>query len=166
MEIDEIVYAIDASTIDLALLVPHFVKLTSKKLNIPESSVSKSQLQNLKSYHWPGNIRELQNVLERAMIVSRGQSLRFDFPESGSRSKVIENSSIPASISSVNTNEILNESDLVELNRANIIRALKTCGGKVYGKDGAAALLELKPNTLASRMKKLGIVLREWTGLI
>jgi transcriptional regulator with GAF, ATPase, and Fis domain len=151
---------------DLALLVPHFVKLTSKKLNLPESSVSKSQLQNLKSYHWPGNIRELQNVLERAMIVSRGQSLRFDFPENGSRSKVIGNSSIPASISSVNTNEILNESDLVELNRANIIRALKTCGGKVYGKDGAAALLELKPNTLASRMKKLGIVLREKTGLI
>lgn len=150
---------------DVPLLTAHFIKLLAKKLGIAESSVSKTQIQKLQAYSWPGNIRELQNVIERAMITSRGQSLRFDFPEGGSKSAAGGGDS-PATLSFVDTQEILNETDLTDLNRANIIRALKACDGKVYGKDGAAALLELKPNTLASRMKKLGIELRVKTGLI
>ena len=62
--------------------------------------------------------------------------------------------------------DILKESDLVEVNRQNIIRALRACEGRVYGSDGAAALLELKPSTLASRMKKMGIALRVKTDLL
>ncbi len=147
---------------DVPLLVAHFIKLISKKLNLSESRVSNSQIQKLKTYHWPGNIRELQNVIERAMITSRGQPLRFDFPEN--------RGNIPASQRSpdspIETPSILSEPELVAFNKANIIRALEACDGKVYGKDGAAALLELKPNTLASRMKKLGIVLRVKTDLI
>lgn len=146
---------------DVPLLTVHFIKLIARKLGIAESSVSKAQMQKLQSYTWPGNIRELQNVVERAMITSRGQSLRFDFPD-----KRTDVTLMDVSCSSSENGDILNEGELVELQRMNIIRALKACRGKVYGQDGAADLLGLNPNTLASRMRKMGIVLRVKTDLI
>ncbi len=146
-------------TDDIPLLVGHFIKLISKKMGLPEARVSNTQIQKLMTYNWPGNIRELQNVIERAMITSRG-SLSFDFPD-GKNSP-----STTIATPEAGSETILTESELTELNRANIIRALKACDGKIYGKEGAASLLELKPNTLASRMKKLNIILREKTGII
>lgn len=153
------VTALRNRTEDIPLLVGHFIKQVSKKMNLPEARVSKAQIQKLQSYNWPGNVRELQNVIERAMITCRG-SLCFDFPEGSTN--------MPSNITApeAGAETILTEPELTELMRSNIIRALKACDGKIYGKEGAANLLELKPNTLASRMKKLNITLRVKTDLI
>ncbi len=144
---------------DMPLLVAHFTDLLAKRLNMAEPKVSKGQLQKLSGYSWPGNIRELQNLVERAMITCGGAALRFDFPK-GSNEKA------RPQVVADGVGDILKESDLVEVNRQNIIRALRACEGRVYGSDGAAALLELKPSTLASRMKKMGIALRVKTDLL
>ncbi|MDQ8184577.1 sigma 54-interacting transcriptional regulator [Pelagicoccus sp. SDUM812002] len=138
---------------DIPALVAHFVKHLSKRHGMKSPSVPKAQLQALAYYSWPGNVRELQNQVERALITSVGKSLRFEVSGMG-------NAGAGNSAGVDSDAEILNESQMVELQRRNILKALKQVNGRVYGDDGAAAMLGLKPSTLASRMKKLGIELR------
>ena len=107
-------------------------------------------------YDWPGNIRELQHVLERALITSPKGKLRFEL-NSGETAKAITTTS-----TSIANEEILSASQLRSFEAANIRRALKACEGKVYGEKGAAALLGMKPTTLASRIKSLGNAIRDW----
>ncbi|MFT5430523.1 MAG: DNA-binding NtrC family response regulator, partial [Myxococcota bacterium] len=93
---------------------------------------------------WPGNVRELVNALERATILSSSRVLEanaFDAAAEG-RTAVVESEAI---------------APLVDVERAHIERALTSTGGKLFGRGGAAELLGLKPTTLQSRMKKLGI---------
>ena len=140
---------------DIPSLVNHFVSCVGRRLNIGERSVSDAQIRNLLEYSWPGNIRELQNVVERAMIVARGSHLRFDMPDGAPT-----NGAIAEKTYASDSDPILRESELKDIDRRNIVRALKECDGKIYGRDGAAELLDLKPTTLASRMKKYGIATR------
>jgi DNA-binding NtrC family response regulator len=103
-------------------------------------------------YAWPGNIRELQNVIERAVILSSGPSLKVPVAE-------LHSHAIPVGTdaSSKSTKRRPVRSILAEVDRDQIIRALKEADGRVGGPDGAAARLGLKRTTFITRMKKLGI---------
>jgi formate hydrogenlyase transcriptional activator len=103
-------------------------------------SIPTAALRKLSSWHWPGNIRELENFIERSVILTHGSELQV--PVSG-----LSNNG--KSIPMVGTREA-NERD-------EIVRILKTTNGRVAGPNGAAARMSLKRTTLIARMKKLGI---------
>jgi len=140
---------------DIPLLAQHFITQFSHKLNRPEPRLSKINVKQLQQYHWRGNIRELQNVIERAMIVSKNNRLQFDLIPDDSISNI--SSPVFRDIDSDNTNLPYNETERLERDRLNIKAALEITKGKVSGGEGAATLLGIKPTTLASRMKTLGI---------
>lgn len=137
---------------DIPLLISHFLKKTCLRFNKPELRISVAQMQQLQNYHWPGNIRELENLIERQVILSRGEKLMLeDLPVlNGSRPVHVASRNLPPT-------EAITESDCEALRYQAIINALQRARGKLYGSDGAAHLLGIKPTTLASRMKKLGI---------
>ncbi|MBU2512909.1 sigma 54-interacting transcriptional regulator [bacterium] len=126
---------------DIPLLVSHFLKSYTEKLGKPLPNLTHHDMKRLVAYHWPGNVRELENVIERGGILSTRNQFRLPLlGQSGS-------------ILSENT-EILTMEDAM---RQHILSALRKSGGKVRGKGGAAEILDMKFNTLFSRMKKLGI---------
>jgi PAS domain S-box-containing protein len=134
---------------DIPQLAAHFLKQTSQRLNMPGRRLRNSDIERLQHYSWPGNIRELQNVIERALITSHGADLNMDLPDEPKRSQsVIPQHSPPA---------IMTDAQLRELERSNMQAALKASNGKLFGKGGAAELLGIKPTTLASRLKRLDI---------
>jgi len=139
---------------DILALVDHFMRLYAGRLNRRVEPVSPSALKALTEYDWPGNVRELANVVERASITARDGDLRFDLPmgsdrnESGGRGAV----SVAAS-----PGEILSEAAMRQQERENIAAALRRTHGKIYGEDGAARLLGIKPTTLLSRLARLGL---------
>ncbi len=144
---------------DIPLLAANFVRILSQKLNRPEPKLSKGNIGDLMAYQWPGNVRELQNVLERAVITSRSGKLYFDLPKGGKippKVVPIKNKSRQSFYPSPNT-EVLTEHDMRLRERDNILAALNHCGWKITGPDGAAKLLEIKPTTLNSRIKKMGL---------
>lgn len=136
---------------DIPELARHFVRLSSQKNGCPHPELTPTNVVQLQSYEWPGNIRELQNIIERAVILSPDRHLRFDSPKQtlSLRSIGLETAD--------KTRATTNESDRKGHERANIIAALEKTQGKVYGQGGAAALLGVKPTTLASRIKALDI---------
>jgi len=139
---------------DIPLLAMHFLTILCKKANRPIPKLTRANIQLLQSYHWPGNVRELQNVIERAVITCRGNVLDFDLPMLPTPTAVNHtNQAAPADADA----QILTEVEMQKLERDNIIAALNHTGWHVFGANGAAALLGLKPTTLASRMKKYGI---------
>jgi formate hydrogenlyase transcriptional activator len=144
-------------TEDIIPLANHFLKLALHDMNRPEQQFSASQLKQLQNYTWPGNVRELRNIIEQAAIYAHSGSLLLHLPESRRQEQSYSNQS--ASYQTLNSNaaneeKILSEKEMIELQRVNTVAALNQCRWKVYGKDGAAALLEIKPTTLATRMKK------------
>jgi transcriptional regulator with GAF, ATPase, and Fis domain len=141
---------------DVALLAEHLLGILSRRLGKQPPRLTQANVAELVRYDWPGNIRELQHVIERALITAPKGKLRFEL-NSGETTKAT--TTIPTSISS---EEILSASQLRTFEAENIRRALQACDGKVYGDKGAAALLGMKPTTLASRIKSLGIALRDW----
>ncbi len=122
-------------------------------LNKTNVRLTQADVALLNAYDWPGNIRELENVIERAVILSRNGRLVFELPGS-LQVKPVENPNpgITGIESQVKTREELNREE-----RNNIITALQQTAGKVFGKDGAAQLLQMQPTTLASKIKRLGI---------
>jgi DNA-binding NtrC family response regulator len=139
---------------DIPALVNHFVRMYARRLNRRVEPVSPSALKALTEYDWPGNVRELANVVERATITARAGDLRFDtLPGSGRSDTVAPN---PAS-GVCSSAEIMSEADIKQRERENIAAALRRTSGKVYGEDGAAKLLGIKPTTLLSRLAKLGL---------
>src|SRR5438876_1928126 len=138
----------------MRLLADHFIKQSARRLGAPRPRLSKLHLQELQSYDWPGNVRELQNVIERAVILSRGGHLQFDLPR-----RVNRNGSISGhpSLPDGEDDEELSLDELVVRERAILCKALERSRGKIYGADGAAALLRIKPTTLVSKMKRLGV---------
>jgi transcriptional regulator of acetoin/glycerol metabolism len=96
----------------------------------------------LQEYHWPGNIRELRNVIERAMILSHGPKLCIKLSHTTLRPIQVEAMA----------------GSLDEAERAIILQAVERCNWRIRGTNGAAALLDIKPTTLESRIKKLGLV--------
>ncbi|MDG6778828.1 sigma 54-interacting transcriptional regulator [Thiomicrorhabdus sp. zzn3] len=135
---------------DIPLLADHFLKLACTKFNKPPMTLTLGDIQKMQAYNWPGNIRELVNVIERAVILSHDTRLELNLPQTRE---------LPLSMSEQATisMDIQTKEDLQALEKRNIINALKHCNGKVFGKDGAASLLNIKPTTLSSRIKKLGI---------
>jgi transcriptional regulator with GAF, ATPase, and Fis domain len=139
---------------DMRPLAEHFIKQSARRLGVPAPRLSKLHLQELQSYDWPGNVRELQNVVERAVILARGRHLQFDLPRRVSPNGLSSDRTPP---SDDERDEELSLSELVVRERAIVSRALERSRWKIYGTDGAAALLKIKPTTLVSKMKRLGL---------
>ncbi|MCU4676517.1 sigma 54-interacting transcriptional regulator [Catenovulum sp. 2E275] len=135
---------------DIPMLLTHFVNKVCKKLNQPKPSISMSQMQHLQNYDWPGNIRELENIIERQVILAKGGKLDFSFL---AINQPKYNQITPSSISP----ELMTNHQYQALEVINIKKALKQSKGKIYGDKGAAELLGLKPTTLASKIKKYQI---------
>jgi DNA-binding NtrC family response regulator len=136
---------------DIPLLAEYFVEVVSREMKCRRPRLTPAGLASLQAYHWPGNIRELRNVIERAVIIARGGALVFDLPVTAVarepfNQKLRENNSQP-----------LTESELLQRNRENLLSALEQTGWKIKGANGAAELLGIKPTTLISRIKKLGL---------
>jgi PAS domain S-box-containing protein len=133
---------------DIPLLVAHFLQATCQRFHKTALKISLAQIQRLQAYHWPGNIRELENRIERQVILSQGDKLVLDdLPQYQQASQ------LPLQLAS----ETLTEQDCRQMQYQATLDALVRTGGKIYGVDGAAQLLGIKPTTLASRLKKLGI---------
>lgn len=132
---------------DIPLLAAHFLKATCQRFNKTEMKISLAQVKQLQTYHWPGNIRELENFIERHVILSRGDKLIISEM----------NEIPPANTILEETEKQLKESDVKKLQRQITLEALRQCRGKIYGEGGAAELLGIKPTTLASRIKKWAI---------
>ncbi|MDX1666289.1 MAG: sigma 54-interacting transcriptional regulator, partial [Saprospiraceae bacterium] len=128
---------------DIPLLVNYFLKKYSDKVGRQIKQVSKSSMKQLVQYDFPGNVRELENIVERAVILSTGDTLNLESSFSGS-----------SSIKPERQDEIVPFEDM---QRDYIIRALKKTNWRVSGPEGAARLLKLNHRTLASKMRKLGI---------
>ena len=139
---------------DIHILAAHFVEQICSRSNLPRPPLRQRDLEILQQYDWPGNVRELQNVIERAVILARGGPLHFDLPVS-SRAYVPEQAGQPEA--PVQKQQILTEEELRAQERENLRRALEQTGGRISGPGGAAELLGVHPNTLAYRLKKLGI---------
>lgn len=139
---------------DIPQLAVHFVRLASQRLKRPAPRLTQANLMQLQRYDWPGNIRELQNIIERAVILSQGSRLQFDLPQSGSKIVTpVRRDKEPAAT----PHPITSETERQRRDRESIIAALQQANGKVFGPGGAAAILGVKPTTLASRIKVLGI---------
>jgi len=141
---------------DIPLLVQHFIEILSAKFNQDQlPRVAPEQLAILSQYHWPGNVRELINVLERAIIQHPKGPLNFDFlmPEVKADHEERRGETIIVDPSHA-TDKLV---PLETMTRKYIEHALRVTGGKLYGPGGAAQLLDINPNTMRSKMKKLGI---------
>lgn len=140
---------------DIPLLTQHFIKHFSQRLNRQEPRLSKINVKQLQGYPWRGNVRELQNVIERAIIVSKNNRLSFKLLTESSHQETTEHTMQHAETAVGDAP--YDETERLERDRQNILTALKITHGKVSGTQGAATLLGIKPTTLASRMKTLGI---------
>ena len=139
---------------DIEKLARTFMDKFSKRNGIALIPLSDEDIARLKSYSWPGNIRELQNVIERAVITSTDGRANLERALPDSRDRIQFESSLDITKSE---DEVLSDKDLRELERNNIVRALEKSGWKVAGKDGAASKLGIPTSTLNSKIKALGI---------
>jgi two-component system, NtrC family, response regulator HydG len=129
---------------DIILLAEHFLKLSASKEHKIISGFSDQAVKDLTSYSWPGNIRELENIVERSVLLSTG--------------RIITSVSIPNEKPSGNLEVYAGRiKTMTENERDHILSALEMCNWKIYGEGGAAEMLDMNGNTLHSRMKKLGI---------
>ena len=139
---------------DIPLLVRHFVREFTRRNNRVIDTIPSETMQALIRYHWPGNIRELQNVIERAVIISKGPVLNISFAElrpNGSTKGDLDRSKNKV-VSHENLQNVLEQTE-----RTHILRALEEANGVVAGPNGAAARLGVKQSTFRLRMQKLGI---------
>ncbi len=139
-------------TDDIPLLALHLLRAACKKLNTGELRLTEGDARRLAQYAWPGNVRELQNVIERAAILARNGRVRIDLPDLGPVAAAGRRSQAAGARSAILTDDERRERD-----RVNIVAALEASGGKIFGRGGAAEILDVKPTTLASRIKTLGI---------
>jgi formate hydrogenlyase transcriptional activator len=138
---------------DIPLLVRHFVQQFSQRNNRVINSITSETMEALVRYHWPGNIRELQNVIERAVIISRGPVLNVVLAELERVTPRTRQAEAKASQpEQENLDAFLNETE-----RTQILRALEASNGVIGGPSGAAARLGIKRSTLQLRMQRLGI---------
>ena len=137
---------------DIPRLATHLVALAAKKLGLSAPRISEQQCEQLQRYDWPGNVRELQNLIERAVILSRDGTLNLDTAWLPQASTARLRAASPAS-----GKEVVSDREWRQRERENLETALKQAGGRIYGRDGAAELLGIKPTTLQSRLRALGI---------
>jgi DNA-binding NtrC family response regulator len=137
---------------DIPSLANRFLNLAVSKLNLPLPQFTKANMMELQNYDWPGNVRELQNVIEHAVITSRSGKLAFNLTNSNGRRGKAERRRVSDAEQPVLTDEEMKLRD-----RENILNALNQCGWKITGAGGAAEILAMKPTTLHSKIKKLGL---------
>lgn len=130
---------------DIPMLVRHFTQKHARRMEKKIDSIPSNALESLASWHWPGNIRELENFMERAVILTQGTVLNVPIRELSNN---------------IGTNASLS---LEEGEREKIIRVLKETKGRLAGPDGAAERLGIKRTTLIGRLKKFGINPRQWS---
>ena len=138
---------------DITLLATHFVELLVKELGCPKPRLTRAGIEALESYEWPGNIRELRNVIERAAIFARGGALEFDLPVTGAS---VDPTSFGPQYSDGLDPEYLTESEMRRRERENLLAILQKTGWRIKGSDGAAELLGVKATTFFARIKKMG----------
>ncbi|TYB79070.1 sigma 54-interacting transcriptional regulator [Bizionia myxarmorum] len=126
---------------DIPILIEHFVNKFSKLYNKDIKYISEKTKRNMQAYLWPGNIRELENLIERAVILSNDEKLIIPNFKSSSEETLISDTIL----------------SLDDVQRIHIKKVLKQCKGKIDGPEGAAKYLEIHPSTLRDRMKKLGM---------
>jgi DNA-binding NtrC family response regulator len=139
---------------DIPLLATYFVELLAKELDCPKPRFTNAGIETLKGYDWPGNIRELRNVIERAVILARGGALEFDVLQGGSPANLVP---FAPPDDDRTEPEYLTESEMRRRERQNLCMVLQKAGWKIKGADGAAELLGVKPTTLVSRIEKMGL---------
>jgi formate hydrogenlyase transcriptional activator len=127
---------------DIPLLAWTFVKEFGNSMGKRIEEIADESMSALQEYRWPGNVRELRNVIERAMILSHATTLHIKLSHTTPRSSAIK----------------LTAGSLDEAERAIISQAVEQCNWRIRGPNGAAALLDIKPTTLESRIKKLGLI--------
>ena len=139
---------------DVAPLALHFIEEICRELGREPMSMTQSQVSLLKRQAWPGNIRELKNVIERAVISTAGDRLRLDLalPAVTVQSSRTTESSLPE------PSEFVTAEEFKVLEKANITAALAHSNWKIWGPGGAAELLGMRPSTLSYQIKALGIV--------
>jgi len=156
---------------DIPQLVMFFLSRFSRNLGKQISAVAPETMQHLSAYEWPGNVRELQNVIERAVVLCEGPVLEIDpdlVPLSAAPSRASEPMTPSGSAEARPANERAGVraaapdgiAPLEEMERRHIVAALEATAGVIHGPKGAARLLKLHPNTLRSRMEKLGITFK------
>jgi transcriptional regulator with GAF, ATPase, and Fis domain len=138
---------------DIGILASVFAQKFAQRMGRTLEPLSEDCLHRLQAYSWPGNVRELQNIIERAVITSRDGKLDLDraSPES------VNSTAVALANGAIDLKPVRMAKELEELERNNIIAALDAAEGKVAGENGAAQLPGVKPTTLSSRMKALGI---------
>lgn len=149
-------------TADIPLLVRYFVKKYSVRFNRVINSIHEQSLLALQDYHWPGNIRELENMIERSILTAESDLLKIKLPDTNLEPAISINDGlndiIPASLINPSAPDHPFKSiTLAENERALIQRTLHHTGGRISGPNGAAEILGLPVSTLRSRIKKLGL---------
>lgn len=139
---------------DVEPLTQHFLQRFSVKRRAKALTATKEDIEALKTYSFPGNVRELENIVERAIILAQSGTLNFQIPG------VFDQITSPENIEKQTNQPILTFKQLKDLERKSITQALKASNYKVYGKGGAAELLGSKPTTLISKIKSIGIPMR------
>lgn len=131
---------------DIPLLTQYFIQRAVIRAKKTGLKISLSELEKLKRYHWPGNIRELENVIERQVILARDNNIRFN--------ELVTVNSERVTQEVINNNKVLTDAEIKDQDRRNLLVALDKSQGKVFGEGGAAELLGMKPTTVVSRLKK------------
>ena len=137
---------------DVLQLAQHFLDQTCNEFGRQAFKLTQAQAAAIQAYDWPGNVRELKNVIERAVILSKGNTLRLDL-------------SLPQGVSAATSgmqpeaggDTVLTEKQMRELQKQNLVAALRQTDWRVSGANGAAELLGIRPTTLADRIKSFGI---------
>ena len=154
---------------DIPQLVSFFVQKFAKQMQKKIETISPTAMRGLTAWDWPGNIRELENFIERAVIITRGKSLEAPLREL-ERTNTIEfpnaNQHEVDQVAGERTNSPNDKTSIADeyerKQRDEIIRALTACKGRVGGTDGAAARLGMNRTTFLSRMKKFGIYAKQY----
>ena len=140
---------------DIPPLADHFLKLACDKLHCAPLRLTQANVLTLQRHDWPGNVRELQNIIERAAITAQQGVLRFDLRDEAPGPAV--EAAMPTSGSESDQREVLTYAQLAEREKQNLLATLQATDWRVSGPNGAAQRLGVKPTTLASRIKAMGL---------
>ena len=139
---------------DIPLLAQHFIKFSVKEMSCAKPRLTRAGIIELQNYDWPGNIRELRNVIERAVILAHGKALEFDLPTHQTQTPA-RAASTKSPVEDSADAGFFTEAEMLQKERENLGRILEKANWKIKGPDGAAELMGIKPSTLLARIKKL-----------
>ena len=138
---------------DVTPLAVHFLELICRELGREPFRLTQQNAVRLRAHAWPGNVRELKNVIERAVISSSGTRLRLDLALPDAK----DNSEMPTPVGQITDSGFLTDAEFRGLEKSNLAAALQQAKWQVWGENGAAELLGIKPSTLTYRMKAFGL---------